>query len=176
MGRGLAFAVRSRVDSHEAGQSAMEMDPKVAKQAVERGFKFVANTGLELLELKPGYVKCRMPYAGNGNHIGTMYAGALFTLAEIPGGALFLSSFDIARYFPIVKSLDIKFLKPARADVAIEISMEADRIRAISAAADEAGKADFTLDGELKLADGTVVATSHGVYQIRSSAPPPKKV
>ncbi|HKY90267.1 MAG TPA: YiiD C-terminal domain-containing protein [Nevskiaceae bacterium] len=150
------------------------MDPNVAKQAVEKGFKFVANTGLELMELKPGYVKCRMPYLGNGNHIGTMYAGALFTLAEIPGGALFLSSFDITRYFPIVKSLDLRFVKPAKADVYVEIALDAERIQAISAEADAKGKADFVLDGELKLADGTVVAVSHGVYQLRSSAPSSK--
>jgi hypothetical protein len=33
-------------------------------------------------------VRLRMPLIDQ-NHIGGMYAGALFTLAEIPGGALF---------------------------------------------------------------------------------------
>ena len=32
--------------------------------------------------LEPGRVVCRMPIEGNTNHIGTMYAGALFTCAE----------------------------------------------------------------------------------------------
>jgi hypothetical protein len=40
-----------------------------------------------------------------------------FTVAEIPGGALFLSSFDTSKYFPIVKALNIAFLKPAKSDV-----------------------------------------------------------
>jgi len=71
-----------------------EMDLEIAKKALESGIKFVANCGLKVVELRRGYVKCLMPYAGDGNHIGTMYAGALFTLAEIPGGALFSSSFD----------------------------------------------------------------------------------
>src|ERR1700752_1903692 len=59
--------------------ASMEMDLGVARQALEKGIAFVGRTGLVVEELKRGYVRCRMPYAGNGNHIGTMYAGALFT-------------------------------------------------------------------------------------------------
>ena len=147
------------------------MDLQVARQALETGIKFVANSGLKVLELRRGYVKCLMPFSGNGNHIGTMYAGSLFTVAEIPGGALFLSSFDTARYVPIIKEMTMRFLKPARGDVTIEISLDDARIAAISADADANGKAEFILEGELKTADGTVVAASHGVYQLRSIQP-----
>jgi acyl-coenzyme A thioesterase PaaI-like protein len=144
------------------------MDVEVAKKALETGITFVRNCGLTVVELRRGYVKCLVPFEGNGNHVGTMYAGALFTCAEIPGGALFLSSFDTRRYFPIVKSLDLRFLKPAKSDVTVEIALSDERIAAIAAEADAKGKAEFTLDGELKTADGTVVATSHGVYQLRA--------
>ncbi len=144
------------------------MDLEVAKRALETGITFVANCGLKVLELRRGYVKCLLPFEGNGNHVGTMYAGALFTVAEIPGGALFLSSFDTRRYFPIVASLDMKFLKPAKSDVTVEIMLSDEQIASVSAEADAKGKATFTLDGELTTADGTVVATSHGVYQLRS--------
>ena len=145
------------------------MDLEVAKRALETGITFVRNCGLQVVELRRGYVKCLVPFAGNENHVGTMYAGALFTVAEIPGGALFLSSFDVRRYFPIVTALDLKFLKPATSDVTIEMTLAEDRIDAISAEADAKGKATFTLDGEIKSADGTLVATSHGVYQLRST-------
>lgn len=144
------------------------MDLEVAKKALETGIKFVANCGLKVVELRRGYVKCLVPFAGNGNHIGTMYAGALFTVAEIPGGALFLSSFDMTRYAPIVKEMNLRFIKPAKSDVTIEVALSDERIAEISAAADAQGKAEFTLDGEIKTADGTVVAISHGIYQIRS--------
>ncbi|MEO6028628.1 MAG: YiiD C-terminal domain-containing protein [Candidatus Binatia bacterium] len=145
------------------------MDLEIAKRALETGIAFVANCGLKVVELRRGYVKCLVPFDGNGNHVGTMYAGALFTVAEIPGGALFLSSFDTRRYYPIVKSLDLRFVKPAKSDVTIEIALDDARIAAISAEADAKGKAEFILDGEIKTADGTVVATSHGVYQLRAA-------
>ena len=91
------------------------MDLNLAKTTLEQGITFVRNAGLQVVDLRPGYVKCLMPFRNNGNHIGSMYAGALFTVAEIPGGALFLSSFDTSKYFPIVKALNMDFLKPARA-------------------------------------------------------------
>src|SRR5215467_7966716 len=107
------------------------MDLNLAKNALEQGITFVRNAGLEVVELKPGYVKCLMPFRNNGNHIGSMYAGALFTVAEIPGGALFLSSFETSKYFPIVKALNMNFLKPAKSDVTVEISMTTEQIAGI---------------------------------------------
>lgn len=149
------------------------MDLNQAKKVLETGIKFVERSGLKVLELEKGRVKCLMPFAGNGNHIGTMYAGALYTLAEIPGGALFLSSFDVARYFPIVREQTIKFLKPVKGDVTIEITISDARIAELQAEADAKGKAEFVLEGEIKTADGEVAATSSGIYQLRANAKKP---
>ena len=149
------------------------MDLNQAKKVLETGIKFVERSGLKVLELENGRVKCLMPFAGNGNHIGTMYAGALYTLAEIPGGALFLSSFDVTRYFPIVREQTIKFLKPVTGDVTIEISISDARIAELQAEADAKGKAEFVLEGEIKTADGVVAATSSGIYQLRANARKP---
>lgn len=146
------------------------MDLTSAKKILEQGIAFVQRSGLQVLELRRGYVKVGMPFAGNGNHIGTMYAGALFTCAEIPGGALFLSSFDTARYFPIVKEMNLKFVKPAKTDVTVEVALDEARIAALQAQADAEGKAEFALEGEIRDAAGVVVAVSHGIYQIRAVA------
>lgn len=128
---------------------------------------FVRRSGLRVEVAERGHVVCVMPIRPNRNHIGTMYAGALFTLAELPGGILFISSFDRQGFYPIVKDMDIRFLKPAVGDIRIELRMEDSRIKALQAEAHAAGKAEFVLDGELKNAAGEVVATSRGLYQIR---------
>ena len=148
------------------------MDLEAARKVLETGIKFVANSGMKVLELRRGYVKCMMPFAGNGNHIGTMYAGALFTVAEMPGGALFLSSFDAGRFYPVVKELDLRFLKPARSDVTIELALDDIQVASLAAEAAQKGKAEFIIEGQIKTADGTVVAESRGVYQIRSVTAP----
>jgi hypothetical protein len=59
------------------------------------------------------------------------------------------------------------FLKPAKSDVTVEISMTKEQIAGIQTEADSNGKAEFVLKGELKDSAGVVVAESHGVYQIR---------
>lgn len=145
------------------------MDLDAARRLLETGIRFVQRSGLQVVELRRGYVKCLMPFRDNGNHIGTMYAGALFTLAEIPGGALFLSSFDTVHFFPVVKDLSIRFVKAVKSDATIEIGLAEDRLVEIQAEAEAAGKAEFVLRGEIRDAAGEVVATSTGTYQIRRS-------
>jgi hypothetical protein len=60
--------------------------PEIIKELVERKIAFVERMGLRVMDLISGYVKLMAPLRGNENHIGSMYAGALFTLAEMPGG------------------------------------------------------------------------------------------
>ncbi|MBI2380389.1 MAG: DUF4442 domain-containing protein [Gammaproteobacteria bacterium] len=79
----------------------------------EESIAFVHRAGLRLLAAEPGHARCLMPLAGNENHLGSLYAGAQFTLADITGGALALASFDAGRYYPILKRLSLEFLKPA---------------------------------------------------------------
>jgi acyl-coenzyme A thioesterase PaaI-like protein len=147
----------------------VRLDFEAARQMVERGSRFVANTGLRALELRPGYAKCMMPLEGNENHISTMNAGALFTLAEITGGALLLASFDVVRYFMIVVEVNIQFVKPAASAVTMEVSLDQGRISSLQEEILHHGKARLELVGELKSPTGVVVARSRGLYQIRKS-------
>lgn len=135
---------------------------------LEEGFPFVERMGVRLDEVRPGYCRMTAPIEGNGNHIGTMYAGALFTLAELPGGAIFLATFDASRYYPIVKGMDIRFLRFARTDITVEVAIDADEVTRIQAVADEHGKADFSWTCELLDTDGVVVARSTNDYQLRT--------
>jgi len=149
---------------------ARRMDLKFAKQMSEEGVKFIANTGLRVVEMRGGYVKCVMPFDGNKNHIGTMYAGALFTLADVGAGTLFLASFDATRFFAIVKQLDLRFLKPAKGDIAVACALSDAEMSALSTEVTLRGKADFVLESKLTGHDGTVVAESRGVFQMRKLA------
>jgi acyl-coenzyme A thioesterase PaaI-like protein len=120
-----------------------------------------------VLELKPRRVKLFMPLKGNENHIGMMYAGALFTIAEMPGGAIHLSTFDVTRYVPVVKHLDIRFRRPALTDVTFEVELSEEEVERINRELEAQGKSDFVLNGEVKDAAGTVVAVTTATYQAR---------
>lgn len=141
---------------------------KTAVQMVEEGIAFVQRAGLKVEAMERGYVRCRMPLKGNENHIGTMYAGALYTLAEIPGGALFLSSFDTSRYFPIIREHRIRYTGAVTSNALVELRMEDAEIDRIQQQADAHGKAEFTLDTTITDTKGNPVAESEGVYQLRS--------
>lgn len=134
------------------------------RQHTRTAFRFVENTGVDLLEYGRGMTKLMMPLEGNVNHVGMMYAGALFTLAEIPGGTLFGSAFDTTRFYPIVGELSIRYKKPAMGDAFVTARMSDDEIDQITATLEEKGRAKYVLELEITDADGDVLATTSGTY------------
>jgi len=138
------------------------------EEIIEKGIPIVEKMGVKVLEMAPGRVSLRMPLSGNENHIGIMYAGVLSVMAEMPGGALFLTTFDASRYVPIVKGMDIRFKRPATTDVFVIMEMDQDETERIQKELEEQGKSDFVLAAEIKDANGQVVAVSRTDCQIRS--------
>lgn len=145
----------------------MPLPVEMARLFTEEKIAFVKRCGLKAEVLEPGRVRLRMPLEGNQNHIGSMYAGALFTLAEIPGGALFLTSFDAQRFYPIVKELNLSFRRPAGSDILVEACLDAAEIARIEDEAERVGKAEYRLELQLRDASGEVVAQSCALYQLR---------
>ncbi len=128
---------------------------------------FSNRAGIKAIEISAERNEIMMPLAPNVNHIGTMYAGALFTLAEMMGGAVAMTRFGPHGLVPIVKGLNIKFLKPARTDVTVIHALSDEETQEVLDEVEEKGKGNYILKLELKDADGVVVATSEGFYQVR---------
>ena len=146
----------------------MPLPIELVRQLTEEQIAFVQRSGLKADVLEVGHVRLRMPLTGNQNHIGSMYAGALFTLAEIPGGALFLTSFDTQRFYPIVKEMNLRFRRPATGDIQVEASLSEAQIEQLQKQATEEGKAEYVLELQLTDDSGEVVAQSRGLYQLRT--------
>ena len=106
----------------------------------------------------------RLPLEPNVNHVGTMYAGALFTLAEAPGGSLFISAFDLSRFYPIVGDLNLRFLAPATTSVLVDSRMTESEIDRVGSELEAVGKSKWVLEQELVDEGGVVVATSAATY------------
>lgn len=147
------------------------MDPEQLAQLktyLRAPFPFIERTGIEVLDLGAGHCHARLPLEPNVNHIGTMYAGALFTLAEFPGGAVSIATFDPARYYPIVKDLRIRFTALATTDVDVRVELPQAEIDRVVAEVEHRGKADYSWECELTDAHGTVVARTENLYQLRA--------
>lgn len=143
------------------------MNTDMLNTFVHQAIPFVARSELKILEAKPGYTKLTMPFSANKNHVGSMYAGAQFTLAEITGGIIFMSTFDPSRFYPLVKEVTIRYKAPMQSDAFVEAHFSADEINRIQTELDSKGKSDFPLDMQLTNAQGEVVATVSGLYQGR---------
>jgi len=147
-----------------------QLDPKNARHLVEAGIPCVKRMGLKVIVMEPRRVELLMPLKGNENHIGIMYAGALFAVAEIPGGALHLTTFDVSRYVPVIKHMDIRFRRPAVTDVTIAVELSQEEVDRVNRELEAQGKSDFVLHGEVKDTAGNVVAVTVATYQARRMA------
>lgn len=134
---------------------------------LEKTIKIIEQMGMRILDFKKRSVRIMLPKEPNVNHIGTVYAGSLFSLADFAGGVLFCSAFDLNKYYPLLKEVTITFKRPATTDITVEASMTAELADGIKKIADETGKADWTSDFELKDEQGNVCCTVHGNFQLR---------
>lgn len=125
--------------------------------------------GLEVLEAAPGRAAARIPTGPNVNHFGVTYAGSLFSVAEMLGGIIG-GFFDVPGAIPIVKRLEIDFTRPAMTAVTASTTLSEDEQARVQAEAAETGKSNFELLTEVVGEDGTVVARTHGFYQLRVMA------
>jgi acyl-coenzyme A thioesterase PaaI-like protein len=144
-----------------------EFTAQMATDFVHQAVPAIGRLGVVVEAISPGSVDLRVPIDGNANHMGTMYAGALFALAELPGGLIPLAVLEPGRYTPIVTALEIQFLAAARTDVVLSARMDPKDLRALGAQVDAEGRADFTLELVGRDAAGRTVVTSTGHYQLR---------
>ena len=79
-----------------------------------------------------------------------------------------LTTFDRAKYFPLVKNVDIKFVSMARTEIRAEATLDDETIARVEAEAAQRGKADFILEAVVTDADGQTIATTRGIYQLRA--------
>jgi acyl-coenzyme A thioesterase PaaI-like protein len=135
--------------------------------SLSRLIPIAAAMGVEFVELRPGYVRAEVPFEGNGNHFGVVYAGVVFTVAEVLGGAIHFATFDVTTHFPLVRGLEIDFVAPGKTRLSASASLSDDDVARIKAAARPGVKVPFRLDAEVVGTDGTVVARTRGDYQLR---------
>lgn len=129
---------------------------------------FVERTGIRVESVERGRCVLSLPEEPNRNHFGTVYAGAMYTLGEVPGGVLFFATFDAERFFPLVKASSIRYRRPGRGTLTVEASISDDEVTRLEAEALAQGKADYTLTLAITDAGGEVVAEVTSDYQMRT--------
>lgn len=128
-------------------------------------------TGVELVELSPGRAVTRLAKRFEvGNHLGTMHAGALFTLGEAASGGAMTGIFAerILGVRPVAAEARITYTKAARGTVtATATTSEApDELKARLEAE---GKVKFDVTVDIADEQGEMVAGMTVAWHVRKS-------
>ena len=123
----------------------------------------MANMQAEVVEER--HVKLRLPVEGlHMNHVGIAYVGSEFILAEIAGGTLFMATYGTDEFVPILKGVDIKFVKPGTKDLQVDIALTEEEAEEKIAPVRERGRGDYFLDIPVYDVDGLLVAQMNFNY------------
>lgn len=149
----------------------MTTTPEELTQHVHALIPIAAAMGVRVTEVGDGTASIELPFEPNGNHFGAIYAGSLFTVAELLGGVIPQASFDfageLAGYVPLLKSSEIHFRRPAIGAVTASATLDPQVRERVRAEALEKGKSEFVLEATIVDGEGTVVAETRGVLQLR---------
>jgi acyl-coenzyme A thioesterase PaaI-like protein len=118
----------------------------------------------KLLSLQPADAAhlLRLPAGGQYlNHLGTVHAGALLSLAEASSGEFLLRTIgDAAGIVPVVRRLEAKFRKPANGAVTSTASVAAGAMDELRTALAARGRALISVDVELHDESGAHVLSA----------------
>ena len=98
--------------------------------------------GIETVSVGNNFYKCFTPLGENNkNHVGIMHAGPIWMTAEYVGALVVMHNCN-DDFQPVVGSLDIKFINPAKGGIYAELLFGDDKVRIM--------KQDLLLHGKHK--------------------------
>lgn len=148
-------------------------DPTVLAASIQSVLRATVPTlgviGLEVVHAGPGRVRTRLPFrAENGNHIGTVYAGVLFSFLEASGGALALVSFDVSRYIPVIVEGTIRYIRPVTGAIEADLGLADAERDAVHSELEADAKYRWTLHAKAVAEDGSDACEADLVYRFRA--------
>lgn len=99
------------------------------------------------------HVRVVVPVEGlHLNHVGIVYAGTMFTAMELAAGAIFMCTYGLDEFVPIVSNFEISFLKPTKKDLVAEIEWTEE---------EAAERIMMVYNGDIKTAVNKVIGAEH---------------
>lgn len=133
------------------------------QQALEK-IATLKHMGLKVLEESPNTLKVEMPYEGNSNHLGGVYAGAIFTLAEFPFGVMCINKFDMKNIVPVVGEVTIRFIAPSNGSLTVEVNVSDDQWAEIERETKAKGKFKLIKEIEVRDQQGKLISVAKATY------------
>lgn len=149
------------------------MNPSaLIKTQLSAAVPFAAHVGVAMDAIGPGTASATLDQShSTSNHIATMHAGALFTLAEAASGAAMAGMFfeRLAALRPVAASATIDYLRPAKGLITAHARIDASK-DALFAALEAEGKVRFAVAVTMVDGEGREVAAMRVDWHVAALA------
>jgi len=121
--------------------------------------KYVAQSGVYLDLVEERHARLVMPVNDlHLNHVGIVYAGSMFVIAELMTAVLLYCTYGTDKYVPIAVKDEIEFLKPTKKDLVVDVSLTEEEAAEMIKPVEERGKGRITMVLPVTDIDGLDVA------------------
>ena len=145
------------------------MENREILEALAAAVPFNRHLGLEYVSIGAGTAEIRLEDRNeHRNHVGTLHAGALFSVAEAASGAAFVAAFAdrLADIVPVVESAEIRFSAPARGTITANARLTTPAAELL-AELDRDGRTRPPVDVRLVDANGKEVAAMTVLWNVK---------
>ena len=123
--------------------------------------------GIETVSVGNNFYKCFTPLGENNkNHVGIMHAGPIWMTAEYVGALVVMHNCN-DDFQPVVGSLDIKFINPAKGGIYAELLFGDDKVRIMKQDLLLHGKHKYEATITLRNENEEKIAEARGTYFVR---------
>ena len=142
-----------------------------AKKGITNGkIEYLNMAGIVPEVCEKSHVRFRLPVEPiHMNHVGIVYAGSYFIIAESTGATLIKCVYG-TKYTAIIKSVNIDYVKPCKGDLVVDLSMTDEEAKERIAYVEEHGKGRYPMDIPVMNADGEVCANVSMVYYLMANS------
>jgi uncharacterized protein (TIGR00369 family) len=137
------------------------------------GMPYNAMLGVRILEMDAGRARGALASRPEvGNHVGTMHAGAQFSLIEATSGAAVSSAFLdlLGRATPLAQGAELNYKRPVRGDASAEAHVDVADVARVREELDAHGRSRFEVQVTVHDADGTLATEATMRWYIRLNA------
>jgi uncharacterized protein (TIGR00369 family) len=142
------------------------------RSGIER-MPYNAMLGIRIIEMEGGRAVCSLEARPEvGNHVGTMHAGAQFSLVEAASGAAVSGAFLdlLGRATPLAQGAELTYRRPAKGDVLAEATMSPEEIARVRADLEAQGRSRFDVRVTVTDSQGTLATEATMRWYIRLNA------
>lgn len=161
----LAFTALSKV----INLSDTAFGLKALQRFLNTGIPFNSGHGFTFKRLSQEEALIELPFKRiNKNHLGTVHACAIATLAEYPAGLLLIKNFDPADFRVVMLKLEADYHKHAVGTIQSRVKLSSDEANSILEQLESEGLAQAKLTAHITDKNDQLLATITTTWQLKS--------